>query len=245
MAKRGKPSFLRTCALPVGLCCHPPSPHTRVSPWGPEQQWGPSRWAAGLADRGPAVFALPSPAPAVSVTPAPCLSRALPSRRMGWSEAGREWQAGGPPLLGSRLFCMTQEGRPVRRSRALWARYCPSQAWPRPRGACDLAGPGLACLSCQDSSGSWTGSKEQKRSPEPLCGALASECGGEGWRQWDFCVPGAGTWGPGQEYPARAICPPSFLELLLLSGPRPSSPGGELAWTQPIPALPCPLPLLR
>lgn len=105
---------------------------------------------------------------------------------------------------------------------------------------------GLACLACQggSGSGSWTGHKEQKRSPEPLRGALASECGGKGRRQLDFCVPRAGARGPSRERPAQAHLPlPSWR--CGCPQPRPSSQGGELAWTPPVPALPCPSPLFR
>lgn len=100
---------------------------------------------------------------------------------------------------------------------------------------------GLACLACQggSGSGSWTGDKEQKRSPELLCGALASECGGKGRRQRDFCVPGAGARGPSREPPAQAHLPPSLLALWLPAAP-PFLPGRSacLDSASPRPALP-------
>lgn len=179
------------------------------------------------------MFAFPSPAFAVSLTPGSLFAQgfALQEDGVGWGEAGQGWQAGGPPLLGFQLFCMTKEVRTARKGQ-------PSRAWRRPRGACDSAVPGLACLACQGGGGrgSWTGGKEQKRSPEPLCGALASECGGEGRHQWDFCVTG-------QEHGPEpgASCSGAFAPFLpgaaaARGGPPPAR--GELAWTQPIPALP-------
>lgn len=74
-----------------------------------------------------------------------CLPKDLPSWKMGWGEAGRGWQAGGPLLPGFQLFCMTEEVPTARKCHALQAHRCPSRTWPRPRGACDSAvlGPGM------------------------------------------------------------------------------------------------------
>lgn len=182
----------------------------------------PSLWAVGPAQRCQRCLLFPAPCLLCHSHLADCLPKDLPFRKMGG--AGRGWRAGSPLLPGFQVFCITEEGHSARKRHILQPGCCPSGAWPRPRTACDFAVLGLTCLACQGGSGSssWTVSKEQERSPEPLCWALALGHGGEGQCQWDFCVAGAEEhMAQAGSAPQRHLCP--------------SLPWSCLAWLRPSP----------
>ena len=101
---------------------------------------------------------------------------------------------------------------------------------------------GLACLACQGSSGSgsWTVSKEQERSPEPLCQGTSVEARGG--------INGTFVWPGAEEHMAQArSVPPDplplpFLGLLRLST-APALPPSEESLPAFNQSLACPHPL--